>query len=54
MITIPNKKHAPGKRLEVRIDKQKRLDFFILRHPMPIPRRHVLFLEFLLHLLIER
>jgi hypothetical protein len=42
-----------GERLEVKIGKQERLKSLILRHPMPIPRRHVL-LGILLALPIER
>jgi hypothetical protein len=47
VIFIPNKKHAFEKRLEVKINKQKNSN---LKHP----RRHVLLLEFLLPLPIER
>jgi len=54
MIPIPHKKYALGKRLKVRISKQEKLKSFILKHPMSTPRKHVLFLEFLLPLLIER
>jgi hypothetical protein len=45
---------VPRKKLEVRIDKQEILKSLIFRHPMPIPKRHVLLLEFLLPLPIER
>jgi hypothetical protein len=54
VIPIPHKKHAPRERLEVRIGKQGVLKSLILRHPMSIPKIHVLLLEFLLPLLIER
>jgi hypothetical protein len=54
MITIPNKKHALKKKLKVKIDKQERLKFLIFKHQMPTPRRHMLLLEFLLPLLVER
>jgi hypothetical protein len=54
VISIRNKKkHALGEILEVKIDKQKRLKYFILKHPMLIPRKHVLLLEILLLLPIE-
>jgi hypothetical protein len=42
------KKHALGESLEVRIDKEKKLKSFILRHPMSNPRKHVLLLEIFL------
>jgi hypothetical protein len=54
MITIPNKKNVFEKRLEVKISHQEIFKFLILKHPMPIPIIHVLFLEFLLPLPIER
>jgi hypothetical protein len=54
MIPIPHKKHELGKRLKVRIIKQEKLISFILRHLMSTPIKHVLFLEFLLPLPIER
>jgi hypothetical protein len=54
MIPIPHKKHVLEKRLEVRIDKQKKLKSLIFKHPMLTPKRHVLLLEFLLPLPIER
>jgi hypothetical protein len=54
MIPIPHKKHAFGKRLKVRINKQEKLKSFIFKHPMSTPRKHVLFFKFLLPLPIER
>jgi hypothetical protein len=54
VITIPNKKHVPRKRLEGRIGKQKKLKSLILIRLMSILIRHVLFLESLLLFPIER
>jgi hypothetical protein len=54
VITILDKKHGLGERVEVRIGKQKNFKSFIFKHPMPIPRKHVLLLEFLLPLPIDR
>jgi hypothetical protein len=54
MIPIPHKKHAFGKKLKVRINKQKKLKSLIFKHPMLTPRKHVLFFKFLLPFPIER
>jgi hypothetical protein len=54
VIPIPHKKHTLGKRIEVKIDKQERFKYLILKHPMSTQRRHVLLLQFLLPLPIKR
>jgi hypothetical protein len=43
-----------GDRLEVMINKKKRLKYLILKHPVLSPKIHVLILEFFLPLPIER
>jgi hypothetical protein len=54
VIPIPHKKHTPKKKLEIRINKQERLKFLILKHLMHTPKKHVLLLKFLLPLQIEK
>ncbi len=54
MFSSHTKKHALGKGIKVKIDKQEKLKFLILIHLMHTPKRHVLLLEFLLPLPIER
>jgi len=54
VIPIPQKKHTPGERIEVKIDKKERFKSLILKHPMSTQRRHVLLLEFLLPIPIKR
>jgi hypothetical protein len=54
VITILDKKNAPGHKFEVKINKHKKFKSLILRHLMLTLRKHVLLLEFLLPFPIER
>lgn len=54
VISISNKKHTLGQRLEIRISTHKNFKFLIILDPMLIPTRHVLIHKFLLTFPLKR